>query len=86
MEKIHIGVIGCGYWGPNLIRNFDRAEGAELRWICDKDQSRLDQVVKDLHLHVSITTDYHDLLDDEHHLNRVYGSSGVQLDTSQGGQ
>jgi predicted dehydrogenase len=33
-----IGVVGLGYWGPNLARNFDRLPGAELRWICDQSQ------------------------------------------------
>ena len=28
-----IGLVGLGYWGPNLARNFD--ELAELRWLCD---------------------------------------------------
>jgi predicted dehydrogenase len=32
---IKVGVVGLGYWGPNLARNFDRLPGAELRWICD---------------------------------------------------
>jgi predicted dehydrogenase len=32
---VTIGVVGLGYWGPNLARNFDRLPGAELRWICD---------------------------------------------------
>jgi predicted dehydrogenase len=32
---VQVGVVGLGYWGPNLARNFDRLEGAELRWICD---------------------------------------------------
>ena len=36
-----IGVVGLGYWGPNLARNFDRLPGAELRWICDaSDEAR----------------------------------------------
>ena len=30
-----IGVVGLGYWGPNLARNFDRLPGAELAWLCD---------------------------------------------------
>ncbi|HEV2802850.1 MAG TPA: Gfo/Idh/MocA family oxidoreductase [Pyrinomonadaceae bacterium] len=38
---ITIGVIGCGYWGPNLIRNFAENERARLRWICDTDEKRL---------------------------------------------
>jgi predicted dehydrogenase len=28
-------VVGLGYWGPNLARNFDRLPEAELSWICD---------------------------------------------------
>jgi predicted dehydrogenase len=34
-SPVQVGVVGLGYWGPNLARNFDRLEGAELRWICD---------------------------------------------------
>src|SRR5207244_7201711 len=30
------GVVGLGYWGPNLARNFDRLPDAELRYICDE--------------------------------------------------
>jgi len=36
-----IGVIGYGYWGPNIARNFNACPGAELAAICDKDASRL---------------------------------------------
>jgi predicted dehydrogenase len=32
---VRVGVVGLGYWGPNLARNFDRLPGAELAWICD---------------------------------------------------
>jgi predicted dehydrogenase len=32
---VQVGVVGLGYWGPNLARNFDRLPGAALRWICD---------------------------------------------------
>ena len=35
MSAVQVGVVGLGYWGPNLARNFDRLPGAELRWICD---------------------------------------------------
>src|SRR6185436_8694462 len=41
MSPINIGVIGCGYWGPNLLRNFAENEAAQLRWICDLDETRL---------------------------------------------
>jgi len=32
---MRIGVVGLGYWGPNLARNFDRLPESELAWICD---------------------------------------------------
>jgi len=34
-----IGLVGLGYWGPNLARNFD--ELAELAWVCDLDEGLL---------------------------------------------
>ena len=33
-----IGVVGLGYWGPNLARNFDRLLDAELTWLCDSSE------------------------------------------------
>jgi predicted dehydrogenase len=36
-----IGVVGLGYWGPNLARNFDRLPGAELSWLCDESEESL---------------------------------------------
>ena len=44
--SISVGVIGCGYWGPNLIRNFAESEAAELRWVCDRDARRLEKVAR----------------------------------------
>jgi predicted dehydrogenase len=41
MGFTNIGVIGLGYWGPNLLRNFAENESAQLRWICDLDEQRL---------------------------------------------
>ena len=37
-EPLRVGVIGLGYWGPNLARNFDGLPAAELAWICDSSQ------------------------------------------------
>ena len=36
-------MVGLGYWGPNLARNFDRLPGAELAWLCDGAQEALDR-------------------------------------------
>jgi len=42
---IHVAVIGCGYWGPNLIRNFVVSPYSELVWACDLDEKRLTKVI-----------------------------------------
>ncbi len=36
---MRIGVVGLGYWGPNLARNFDRLATSELAWICDASEA-----------------------------------------------
>ena len=38
---IGIGVIGYGYWGPNLVRNFYANEDCDVRMVCDRDEARL---------------------------------------------
>ena len=63
MSATRVGVIGCGYWGPNLLRNFAENETAELRWICDADQARLAAMGR-RYPAAQITTDYQKLLAD----------------------
>jgi predicted dehydrogenase len=41
---VSVGVVGLGYWGPNLARNFEALPGARLAWICDGDPARLETV------------------------------------------
>jgi len=61
--SITVGVIGCGYWGPNLIRNFVESEAAELRWICDADAERLEKISR-RYPSARTTPDYHEMLSD----------------------
>jgi predicted dehydrogenase len=63
MKPITVGVIGCGYWGPNLLRNFAEAETAHLRWLCDTDEARL-QTMARRYPAAQATTDYQRLLSD----------------------
>jgi predicted dehydrogenase len=42
-DPVRVGVVGLGYWGPNLARNFDRLPGAELSWICDASEESLER-------------------------------------------
>jgi len=43
---IGIGVVGYGYWGPNLVRNFMETSSATVISVCDQDQDKLDLVQK----------------------------------------
>jgi predicted dehydrogenase len=57
-----IAVIGCGYWGPNLVRNFVQSNKVDGIICCDLDSKRLDRM-KTLYPSVEVLTDYKDLLD-----------------------
>jgi predicted dehydrogenase len=37
-----VGVVGYGYWGPNLVRNFDKAHGSRVTWVADVLPDRLE--------------------------------------------
>jgi predicted dehydrogenase len=59
-----LAVAGCGYWGPNLIRNFNALPDCEVRSICDRDTARLDHM-KELYPQVQTSTEYTDLIEDK---------------------
>ena len=44
---IRIGVIGLGYWGPNLVRVLDGLPGCNVTALCDLSASRLDEYCAD---------------------------------------
>lgn len=44
MRPVRVGVIGCGYWGPNLIRNFARHPQAQVQAVCDNRYERATRV------------------------------------------
>ena len=60
---LRVGVIGAGYWGPNLVRNLSEAPGAEPVAVADLSQDRLDMMRKRFPA-VRTTTDHRELLDD----------------------
>ncbi len=63
MAKLRIGVVGCGYWGPNLIRNFRALPGCELRKVCDISQDRLNHI-KSVYPEVELETDFQRMVED----------------------
>jgi predicted dehydrogenase len=60
-KKIKVGVAGCGYWGPNLIRNFRSLADCQLKMMCDLNQARLKHL-KALYPEVGSATDYDHML------------------------
>lgn len=60
---ITVGVVGCGYWGPNLIRNLRQAPDCQLKIICDTSEQRLRHMQR-LHSDVATTTNFEELLKD----------------------
>ncbi|MCP4549097.1 MAG: Gfo/Idh/MocA family oxidoreductase [bacterium] len=60
---ITLGVIGTGYWGPNLVRNFINQPNATVSAISDLSRDRL-QHMSSLYPHLKTTQDYRELIDD----------------------
>ena len=60
METIKIGVIGCGYWGPNLIRNFVEITSSEVVVVADLKEERLSHI-KAVYPQINTTTNYQDM-------------------------
>ena len=44
MNELNVGIIGCGYWGPNLVRNFADLPGVNLVAVADLKQERLNKI------------------------------------------
>ncbi len=62
---IKVGIIGLGYWGPNLLRNFYQHPEVEVKAICDLNSSRVYKFknkYKDIHI---ATTDYRQILKED---------------------
>jgi predicted dehydrogenase len=58
---VRVGVIGYGYWGPNVVRNLQSLENCQLATICDKNSDSLLRA-KRAHPGVDLTTDFSELL------------------------
>ena len=43
-DRVKLAVIGCGYWGPNLIRNFINIPECEMSICCDLDENKLNRM------------------------------------------
>lgn len=60
---IGIGIIGYGYWGPNLVRNFSQTPGAKVVAVCDQRAARR-ATVQSLYPGMKVVADAQELIDD----------------------
>jgi predicted dehydrogenase len=58
---LRIGVIGYGYWGPNVVRNFSAADGSQVTMVCDMSQQTLKKVNK-AYPQISVTDNIDELI------------------------
>ena len=61
---IRIGIIGCGYWGPNYLRHFSQLKGSQVVSCCDLLKRNLDRVKRYFNS-VEVTPDYSRVLKDK---------------------
>ncbi|HWE10424.1 MAG TPA: Gfo/Idh/MocA family oxidoreductase [Solirubrobacteraceae bacterium] len=45
-QPLRVGVVGLGYWGPNLARNFSAISGCEVAYLCDADPSARERLLR----------------------------------------
>ena len=50
MRGVRVGVIGCGYWGPNLVRNFVRHPLSQVEAVCDVRYERAARLGSEYHI------------------------------------
>ena len=50
-----VGVVGYGYWGPNIVRNFHTANGSQVAMVCDMNQQALKKIKK-IYPDIKLTT------------------------------
>src|SRR5205085_4607771 len=62
-ETLNDGEVGCGYWGPNLVRNFRQSSDCHLKMLCDTSESRLAHMRR-LYPELVTTQSFEDLLHD----------------------
>jgi predicted dehydrogenase len=60
-KPVNVGVVGCGYWGPNLIRNFRALPDCRLKTMCDVSEARLKHL-RVLYPEVEAETDFEKML------------------------
>jgi predicted dehydrogenase len=64
VDRVKVGIVGCGYWGPNLIRNFVELPSSNVVAVADLRAERLTHI-SNCYPQIQCTTDYRELFDRE---------------------
>lgn len=62
--RLNVAVVGCGYWVPNLIRNFNQIPECNMKMCCDLDDQKLKRI-ESLYPNIKVTNRIEDILEDE---------------------
>lgn len=63
--RVTVGVVGYGYWGPNVVRNFNEVERVDVKYVCDLRADQLDRG-RLRYRTVRFTDNFEELLNDPH--------------------
>ena len=63
-ERVTTAVVGLGYWGPNLVRNLHEVPGADVAYVCDMQEERLERIGR-RYPAVRQTTSFDTVLEDD---------------------
>lgn len=61
VDAVRVGVIGYGYWGPNIVRNLHTVDDCHVAAVCDRSPDALRRAAK-LYPGVHLTTDFNEIL------------------------
>ncbi len=62
-DSLGVALVGYGYWGPNLLRNYLELPEAEIKWVCDPDPAALGRA-QARYPAVPVTTEYDQVVAD----------------------
>ena len=63
-NKLNVAVVGAGYWGKNLVRNFATAQRCNLKYVCDYDKNILSKHKANFPF-IKVLTDFDEILYDD---------------------
>ena len=63
-DNLNVAVVGAGYWGKNLVRNFATAKRCRLKYVCDLDEQLLARQKNNCPF-IQTTTNFDAMLDDK---------------------